>query len=95
MSIVIVEFKNNDDNKDQNIELMWSCMCLVRSLKDLPLMWKLTMPYLESISNYWNIKEIDVILQNKFLDTSLDMTSKKPILICEKQIYPVDLTNLQ
>jgi len=95
MSIVVVEFKNNDDNRDQNIEMLWSCMCLIRSFKDFPVMWKLTLPYLESISNFWNISELDVLLQYKFLDTSLDMTSKKPVLICEKEIYPVDLINLQ
>jgi hypothetical protein len=94
MSIVIVEFKNNDDNRDQNIELLWSCMCLVRGFKDYPVMWKLTLPFIESISNFWDIKELDVLLQHKFLDTSLDMTSKKPVLICEKETYPVDLTNL-
>ena len=94
MSIVIVEFKNNDDNRDQNIELLWSCMCLVRGFKDYPIMWKLTLPFIESISNFWDIKELDVLLQHKFLDTSLDMTSKKPVLICEKETYPVDLTNL-
>jgi hypothetical protein len=95
MSIVIVEFKNNDSNRDQNIEMLWSCMCLVRSFKDFPLVWKLNLKFLESIANYCNIKEMDHLLQQKFLDASLDMTSKKSVLICEKETYPVDLVNLQ
>lgn len=95
MSIVIVEFKNNDNNKDQNIELLWSCMCLVRSFKDFPVLWKLDLCFLESIANYFNIQELETVLQTKFLDTSLDMTSKKSVLICEREIYPVDLMHLQ
>ena len=94
MSIVVVEFKNNDNNRDQNIEMLWSCMCLVRGFKDQPVMWKLTLPFIQPISNFWNISELDIILQHKFLDTSLDMTSLKPVLICEKEVYPVDLINL-
>jgi hypothetical protein len=95
MGIVVVEFKSNDDNSDQNIELLWSCMRLVRSFKDLPLLWKLDLRFLESIANYCNVKELDDLLQQKFLDTSLDMTSRKSVLICEREIYPVDLMNLQ
>jgi hypothetical protein len=95
MSIVVVQFKHEDDNGDSYIEQLWAVMRFARNYKDLPVIWKLTDPFLNSISQFWNVSSRDALLQLKFLDTSLDVTSNKPILICEKSIYPVDLNNLK
>lgn len=95
MSIVIVEFKHEDNDKDHYIEQLWSIMCLARTFHDVPTIWKLTDPFLDSISKFWNITCRETLLQHKFLDTSLDITSIKPILVCEKTIYPIDLNNLK
>jgi len=94
MSIVIVEFKEENNDKDQYIEMLWSCMCMVRGSKDYPVLWKLTMPFLNSIAKFCHINEIDKLFESKFLDASIDMTSKNPILVAERKIYPVDLMNL-
>lgn len=94
MSIIIVEFKEDENDKDQYIEMLWSCMRLVRNSKDYPVLWKLTLPFLDSIAKFCHINELDELLKLKFLDTSLDMTSKQPVLVAEKRIYPVDFMNL-
>lgn len=95
MSILIIEFKNDNSDKDENIEKLWSIMCMARNFNDIPCLWKLTDPFLASISKFWNIKSRETLLQLKFLDTSLDVTSNRPILICEKTIYPVELDKLK
>lgn len=94
MSIIIVEFKEENNDKDQHIEMLWSCMRMVRGCQDFPILWKLTTPFIESIGNFFHVKEIDALMNLKFLDTSLDMTSNKPVLVAERRIYPVDLINL-
>lgn len=94
MGIVIVNF-NGESNNDKHIEMMWSCMKMVRTFKDYPLIWKVTNPFIESIAKFWDIQEFDKVLELKFLDTSIDVTSKSPVLICEQAIYPIDLTNCQ
>ena len=95
MSIVVVEFKQGNGDNDEYIEQLWAIMCFARNFHDNPLVWKLTDPFLNSISKFWNITSRETLLQLKFLDTSLDVTSLKHILICEKSIYPVDLNNLK
>jgi len=95
MSIVRIEFKYNNSENDENIEKLWAIMCMARNFHDVPCIWKLTDPFLNSISKFWNITSRETLLQLKFLDTSLDVTSSRPILICEKTIYPVDLNNLK
>jgi hypothetical protein len=95
MSIVVVEFKQGNGDNDEYIEQLWAIMCFARNFNDNPLVWKLTDPFLNSIGKFWNISSRETLLQLKFLDTSLDVTSLKPILICEKSIYPVDLNNLK
>lgn len=92
MGIVIVNF-NGESNNDKNIEMMWSCMKMVRTFHDSPLIWKVTNPFIESIAKFWNIQEFDKVLELKFLDTSIDVTSRDPVLICEQAVYPIELLN--
>jgi hypothetical protein len=94
MSLIFVQFKDSDDNRNEHIEQLWNIMCFVRSVPDVPMLWKLTDPFLQSIEKFWNLSERDNLLQLTFLDTNIDVTSKNPILICERCSYPVDLNKL-
>jgi hypothetical protein len=73
---------------------LWNIMCFVKSVHDVPMLWKLKDPFLQSIEKFWNVSEHENVLQLKFLDTSIDATSNNPILICERCSYPVDLSKL-
>lgn len=54
------------------------------------MLWKLKDPFLQSIEKFWDVTERENVLQLKFLDTSIDVASNNPILICERCSYPVD-----
>lgn len=67
---------------------------MARAMPDNPMIWKLTDPFLDAICKFCNIEEHEKVLSLTFLDASVDITSTRPILICETASYPVDLRNL-
>ena len=54
------------------------------------MLWKLKDPFLQSIEKFWDVIKRENVLQLKFLDTSIDVTSNNPILIYDRYSYPVD-----
>jgi len=67
-------------------------MCFI---SDVPMLWKLKDPFLQSIEKFWDVIKRENVLQLKFLDTSIDVTSNNPILIYERCSYPVDFKQIE
>ena len=77
-------------NEDR-IEVMWQMVRLVREMRDTPMVWKLTDPYLEAVAQFLSLQHISDVLCSTFLDASIDKTTKKDSLIATNHHYDFEL----
>jgi len=96
MSLIHVHYSGGSAPvNDEYISKLWNVMCMVRSMPNNPLLWKLTNPFVDAIAKFYHIDDYNKILCLTFLDASIDITSQKSILICEAGAYPVDWNDLR
>ena len=77
----LIAYKGMPSYDEDRIELMWKMCRLVREMNDVPMLWKLTEPFLEAVSIFLGLTERKEVLRTRFLDAGIDSTTKEDTLI--------------
>lgn len=80
--MVLLSYKDED-----KVKILFNTVKIIRTIPDSPLIWKLTIEYLDSLCEYMHIMSHDLLLKEKFLDASIDATSKISGCVCKKDFY--------
>jgi len=86
----MVEIFTFEQFSDDKIKLMWNTLYNLYIIKDKPVGWKLTPPFLDSLCVLLNVPTeptYNLILKEKFLGVGIDITTKQPCLIGENGFF--------
>lgn len=75
--------------ENDKIAALWKLYCMIRTLNEVPQIWKLTDPFLDALAEFLHVPERDSVLCASFLDASVDATTGDPRLICVQGVYPL------
>lgn len=90
MSLNIATVQRHEFGEDR-ISMLWHLMCFVRGLRENPLLWKLTDPFLDAVAQFYALEDRNRLCTMTFLDVGVDSTSNVSRLVCEERSFPVDV----
>lgn len=88
---MILTFKDYNSHSEDHISMLWNMMRMIRELNEVPQLWKLTDPFLDSIADFMHLEPKNKIFTVTFLDTNIDVTTSNPVLICANTTYPLEI----
>ena len=74
---------------EDRMKILFDTIRMVRSVPDSPTIWKLNLENLDLLCEYMHIISHERLLQEKFLDASIDATSCNPGCVGSKGFYPL------
>lgn len=74
---------------DEKIKVLFDTIKLIRAVPDTPLLWKFNLEYMDLLCSYMHICSHESLLEHKFLDANIEVTTLSPYCVCINGLYPL------